>query len=239
MIRVAIVDDEAAARAILGEYISELEGFEIVSESANGFEAVKSVNETRPDLLLLDIQMPKLNGFEVLELLDWKPKIVFVTAYDEYALKAFEVHAVDYLLKPFSRERLREVLEHAASVVDPDRVVAVTRDAREKPLQRVLVKDGAKIEVIPVQKIDYIEAQDDYVSIIAAGKKRRKQQTIGELEQLLDRGRFVRIHRSYIVNVDRLSKVDLYAKDSHVAVLSDGTKLPISRSGYARLRELL
>ncbi|HEY5610899.1 MAG TPA: LytTR family DNA-binding domain-containing protein, partial [Thermoanaerobaculia bacterium] len=230
--------------SILREYLVDLEGFEIVDECANGFDAVKSVNEKRPDLLLLDIQMPKLDGFEVLELLDWKPKIVFVTAYDEYALKAFEVHAVDYLLKPFSRERLREVLTHASSFVErewPDRITGLTQSAREhaKPLQRVLVRDGAEIEVIPVQKIDYIEAQDDYVAIAAMGKKRRKQQTIGDLERLLDPQRFVRIHRSYIVNIDRLSKVDLYAKDSHVAILTDGTKLPISRSGYARLRELL
>ncbi|MBV9496202.1 MAG: response regulator [Acidobacteria bacterium] len=240
--RTVIVDDESLGRALLREYLGAEEDVEIVAECANGFEAVKAVAEHDPDLLLLDIQMPKLDGFEVLELLDRSPIVVFVTAHDEYALRAFEVHALDYLLKPFSEERLRAVLERVRRQLGHERtpVAGLAATLRQKPLQRIaLRKDDGSIQVVPVARVDYIEAADDAVVIVTAGQKLRKQQTLGDLERELEADRFVRIHRSYILNIERIEKVELYAKDSRVAILRDGTRLPVSRSGYARLKELL
>lgn len=243
-ITVAIVDDEAPARAIVREYLGAHPRFEVVAECANGFEAVKAVSEHRPQLLFLDIQMPKLDGFEVLELLDSKPKVIFVTAYDQYALRAFEVHAIDYLLKPFTEERFAEVLGHAEELIRQSKsqpLATLSGDAARarKPLQRIVCRSAGNIEVVPVHRIDYIEAQDDYVHVFSKGQKSAKQQTLGELEELLDASRFVRVHRSYILNLESLARVEPYAKDSRVAILKDGTRIPISRTGYDRLRELL
>ena len=243
-LRVAIVDDEALARQVLREYLSRHADVEIVAECTNGFEAVKAVADDRPDLLLLDIQMPRLDGFEVLELIGRETPVIFVTAYDEYALKAFDVHAVDYLLKPFSAERLSEALARARERIGRGErlpVDALTAAARPRqgPITRVLIRDGAQVHVLPVGRIDYVEAQDDYVCFRAEGRQYLKDQTLAHLETQLDPARFVRIHRSYILNIERLARVELYAKDSRVAILRDGTKLPISRSGYGRLSELL
>ncbi len=243
-IAAVIVDDEELARAILHEYLAAHPGIEIVAECSNGFEAVKAVSELAPDLLFLDIQMPKLSGFEVLELIGPGPAVIFVTAYDQYALRAFEVHAVDYLLKPFTPERLAEALERARQRMERNEaspVPALVKQARAsaRPVERVLVKDGSRVHVIPVEKIDYIEAQDDYVGIKAGGKEYLKQDTMAELESLLPPERFIRIHRSYILNIDRLMRLEPYAKDSRVAILADGTQLPVSRAGYARLKPLL
>lgn len=239
-----IVDDEDLARSVVREYLSQYRDIEILAECANGFEAVKVVSETRPDLLFLDIQMPKLNGFEVLELIGTDIGVIFVTAYDEYALRAFDVHAVDYLLKPFSADRFAEALEHARFHLKAGRqapfsdLIAESRK-RHKPLQRVLIRDGSRVHVLPVEKIDYVEAQDDYVCFKAGGREYLKQEVMADLETLLDPTRFIRIHRSYILNIERLAKLELYAKDSHVAILTDGAQLPVSRSGYARLKPLL
>jgi two-component system LytT family response regulator len=239
-IRVMIVDDEAPARAVLAEYLADYPQFAVVAECANGYEAVKTYAERQPELLFLDIQMPKLDGFEVLELLDPKPKVVFVTAYDEYALRAFEVHAIDYLLKPFSAARFAEVAAHAEQMVRRDEPQAVgALGATRGPLQRIAFRDGGTIDVVPVQRIDYIEAQDDYVHVYVKGRKYVKQQTLTELEQLLDPVRFMRIHRSYIVNLESLQKVEPYAKDSRVVVLREGTRIPVSRAGFERLKEIL
>ena len=243
-LRVAIVDDEALARQVLREYLSRHADVEIVAECANGFEAVKAVADDRPDLLLLDIQMPRLDGFEVLELIGRETPVIFVTAYDEYALKAFEVHAVDYLLKPFSADRLSEALARArgrigrGERIPVDALTAAARP-RQGPLSRVLIRDGAQVHVLPVARIDYIEAQDDYVCFRVEGRQYLKDQTLAHLQTELDPARFVRIHRSYILNIERLARVELYAKDSRVAILRDGTKLPISRAGYPRLSQLL
>jgi two-component system LytT family response regulator len=243
MIRVVVVDDEAPARELLREFVAADEECEIAAECANGFEAVKAVAQHDPDLLLLDIQMPKLDGFEVLELLDRSPIVVFVTAHDEHALRAFEVHALDYLLKPFSQERFRQVMERVKRAVarhDHQPVTGLAASLRARPLQRVVVRgeDGA-IQVAPVARLDYAEAADDAIMIVTGGVKLRKQQPIGELAAQLDPDRFVRIHRAYLVNIERIEKIELYAKDSRVAILRDGTRLPVSRSGYQRLRELL
>jgi two-component system LytT family response regulator len=239
MITVIIVDDEAPARAIVREYLSDYPQFVVAAECANGYEAVKAVSEHRPDLLFLDIQMPKLDGFEVLELLDTKPQVVFVTAYDEYAIRAFEVQAIDYLLKPFTAARFAEVVAHAQRRVGETSNVGSVITSIRKPLQRIAFRDGATIDVVPVQRIDYIEAQDDYVHVWSRGQRHIKQQPLGDLEALLDATRFIRVHRSYIVNLESLARVEPYAKDSRVALLKDGTRIPVSRAGYERLKGLL
>ena len=245
LLRVVIVDDEPLARTVVREYLKAHPGVEVVAECGNGFDAVKAVTELRPDLVFLDVQMPKLSGFEVLELLGRDVPVIFTTAYDQYALRAFEVHAVDYLLKPFSEERFAEALSRARArlqardpVPDLEALVAEGRP-RQGPVERVLIRDGAQVHVLPVEKIDYIEAQDDYVCFKSEGKQYLKDQTMTALEATLDPRRFVRIHRSYLLNIERIARVELYAKDSRVAVLRDGMRLPVSRAGYARLSKLL
>lgn len=242
-IRAVVVDDEELARAVLRELVAAHPDIEIVAECANGFEAVKAVNECKPNLVFLDIQMPKLDGFEVLELIGNELSIIFVTAYDQYALRAFEVHAVDYLLKPFGAERFEDALTRARQrMAAHQHIPAELASAARAPGQhadRIVLRDGSDVHIIPVAKLDYAEAQDDYVALASEGKKRLKQQTISSLEQSLDPARFLRIHRSYILNLERLKKLEPYGKDTHVAILTDGTRLPVSRSGYARLRAIL
>jgi len=243
-LRTVVVDDEDLARSVVREYLSSHEDVEIVADCSNGFEAVKAITELKPDLLFLDVQMPKLDGFEVLELVDQPPAVIFVTAYDQYAVKAFEVHAVDYLLKPFGKERFDEALAHARQKIarrESAPLTDVVNAARPKdlPLDRLLVRDGSKVHVIAVEKLDYVEAQDDYVALNSGGKAHLKQQRLSDLEGQLDPKRFVRIHRSYILNVDRLARIELYAKDSRMAILKDGTKLPVSRAGYEKLKKLM
>ncbi len=242
-LKAIIVDDEELARQLLHEYLSAAQGIDIIAECANGFEAVKAVSEHKPDLVFLDVQMPKLDGFEVLELIDREVAVIFVTAYDQYAMKAFDAHAVDYLLKPFSQDRLEKALERARQRLGQKLPPAteLAREARppQQHLHRIVVKDGARVHIIPVEALDYAEAQDDYVALHSQRKSYLKQQTISSLEAGLDPDRFVRIHRSVIVNLERIAKIEPYAKDSRIAVLSDGTQLPVSRAGYDRLRALL
>ena len=241
--RAVIVDDEELARRVLRELLRAHNEVEVVAECPNGFEAVKAVAELKPDLLFLDVQMPKLDGFEVLELIVEGPAVIFVTAYDQYALRAFEAHAVDYLLKPFGADRLKVALERtkerlSGKLPPPAELAAAARPPAQY-LERIVVKDGSRVHIIPVSKLDYAEAQDDYVALAVEGKKHLKQQTLSNLEKALDPERFLRIHRSYIVNLDRLGKVEPYGKDTHVVILTTGAQLPVSRSGYARLREIL
>jgi len=245
-VRVLIVDDEMLARSILSEHLRQIADVEIVGEAANGFEAVKLVEQLAPDLVFLDIQMPKLSGFEVLELLGERaPAVIFTTAYDEYALRAFEVHAVDYLLKPVEPSRLVAALERArerlrAKLSVPSAAeLALAARPPGRSLERVLIRHEGWIYVLPVDRIDFIEAQDDYLCFVTGGKRLRKQQTMSEIETQLDPTRFVRIHRSFLVNVERLARIDLYGKDSWLAILADGTKLPMSRAGHARLKALI
>jgi two-component system LytT family response regulator len=243
-LRIAVVDDEPLARAVLCEFLAAEPNVDVVAQCANGFEAVKAVSELAPDLLLLDVQMPKLDGFEVLDLVGRDVTVVFTTAYDQYALRAFEVHAVDYLLKPISAERLSEALarvrdrlgrgERAAS---PGAMAAAK--PREGYAHRVLVRDGPRVHVIPVDKIDYVQAQDDYVCFRSEGKDYLKEQTLAETETSLNPAMFVRIHRSYLLNVARLVRVDQDERENRVAVLTDGRRLPVSRAGYTRLNSLL
>lgn len=257
--RAVIVDDEELARQVLREFLTAHPDIEIAAECANGFEAVKSVAELKPDLVFLDVQMPKLDGFEVLELIGTGTgtgaAVVFVTAHDNYAIRAFEVHAVDYLLKPFGCDRFEAALTRAKQRLiggastspsplaaqpapSPSELAAAARPPAQY-LDRIPVRDGTRVFIIPIAKLDYAEAQDDYIALCSEGKKHLKQQTISSLESALDPSRFLRIHRSYIVNLERVARIEPYGKDSHVAVLHQGTQLPVSRAGYARLREFL
>jgi two-component system LytT family response regulator len=244
VIQVLIVDDEAPARALLREMLAAEPDVVILGEAATGLEAVKAAGELKPQVIFLDIEMPKLDGFEVLELLDPAIAVVFVTAYDSHALRAFEVHAVDYVLKPYRAERLREALERARARVgarerpDPAALARSARPAGEYA-RRVVVKDGGRIQVIPVDRLDYAQAQDDYVALRSEGKTYLKTQTLGSLEASLDPSLFVRVHRSYLVRIDRIRALEPYGKNDHVAILADATRVPVSREGYARLKELL
>ncbi len=240
-LRAVIVDDEELARGFLRELLEAHPEIEIAAECANGFEAVKAIAETSPDLVFLDVQMPKLDGFEVLELIDPGPAVIFVTAYDEYALRAFDAHAADYLLKPFASERFEKALERAKARLGepgPGADLAAARPPEQRP-ERIVVKDGTKVHVIPLERLDYVEAQDDYVALASGGRKYLKQQPIGSLEEILDPARFVRIHRSAIVNLERVARIEPYGKESRLAILADGTRLPVSRAGYARLLEAM
>ena len=238
-----IVDDEDLARHVVRELLSSHPEIEILAECANGFEAVKAFAEQKPDLIFLDVQMPKLTGFDVLELVGEDVSVIFTTAYDQYAMRAFEVHAVDYLLKPIGKERFEEALARAkrrlGEKMPPAQKLAESARPPQQFLERIVVKDGTRVTLIPIGKLDYAEAQDDYVALASQGKKHLKQQTIASLEACLDPNCFVRVHRSYIVNLERVVRIEPYGKDSRLAILADGARLPVSRSGYARLQSLL
>ena len=242
-LRTLVVDDEELARQVMRELLRTHPEIEVIAECKNGLEAVKAVAEHKPDLLFLDVQMPKLTGFDVLELIGAEVPVIFVTAYDEYAMKAFEVHAVDYLLKPVGKERLAAALQRVRTRSPEKPPVPAELSVAARPAgqfaERLVVKDGTRVTLIPVTRLDYAEAQDDYLALASEGKKHLKQQTIASLEAALDPRQFVRIHRSYVVNLERVTRIEPYGKDSRVAVLSTGVRLPVSRAGYARLQALL
>jgi two-component system LytT family response regulator len=250
LLKAVIADDEELARGIMREYIDRSgaanePGIEIVAECANGFEAVKACVDWKPDVLFLDIQMPKLDGFEVLELIEPEVAVVFVTAFDQYAMRAFDAEAVDYLLKPFGVERFKTALEKVRRRVGevrpaalPEALKAVARPAGTF-LERIVVKDGARVHVIPAGKLDYAEAQDDYVALRSDGRSWLKQQTIASLEAALDPKRFIRLHRSYLVNVERITRIEPNTKDTWLAVLAEGSKIPVSRGGYTKFNALI
>lgn len=242
-INAIIVDDEQLARQYLREMLRAHPNVTVSAECKNGFEAVKAVAEHNPDLIFLDIQMPKLDGFEVLELIDRDDiAVVFATAYDQYALKAFDSHAVDYLLKPFSGERLAKAIEKVTQNRGrplPDLADMKSPESKLETLTRIVVKDGSRIEMIPVDDVDYVLAEDDYIDIHHNGKSILKHQTLTSLEQSLDGDKFVRIHRSSIVNIERVERIELLAKDKYIAILKDRTELRISRSGHKRLKEVI
>ncbi len=243
--RIVIADDEDLARSVLREYLEKQPGMEIVAECTNGFEAVKAVAEYKPDVLFLDVQMPKLDGFEVLELIDRQVAVVFVTAFDQYAMRAFDAAAVDYLLKPFGEGRFRAALEKIERRTGEMRPAELSTELKNavRPageyLERIVVKDGARVHVIPAGKLDYAEAQDDYVALRSEGKTWLKQQTIASLESALHPKRFVRVHRGYLVNIERITRIEPNTKDTWIAVLADGTRISVSRGGYARFNSLI
>lgn len=243
-IRTIIVEDELLARNLLKSFLEDNENIELIAECENGFEGVKMVNELKPDLIFLDIQMPKITGFEMLELLDHKPEIIFSTAYDQYALKAFDYNAADYLLKPYSKERLKEAVDKVAErITSGNRKTDLANRLNEYPrdefLDRIVVKDRHKINIIPVDQIRYIESMDDYVMIYTKEGRHIKQKTMKYLEDSLNPQEFVRIHRSYIVKVTEIKEIQQYEKESYLVIMADKTKLKVSKSGYKRLKEVL
>ncbi|BAV08057.1 two component transcriptional regulator, LytTR family [Filimonas lacunae] len=252
MIKALVIDDEPLARSIVKEYLQAWPEFTIAQECGDGFEGIKAITAHTPDIIFLDIQMPKINGFEMLELVEKAPAIIFTTAFDEYAIKAFETHAVDYLLKPFSQERFDKAIQkwlntraNAANTpavnTSADNTQALLDTAAQGPANqhRVVVKEGSKIKIIPVPSIQYIEAADDYVKIHTADGCYLKNKTMAHFEQLLGVQQFVRIHRSYIINIQLITRIDPYEKDSHLVILQTGMRLPVSKSGYSRLKEVL
>lgn len=261
--KVLIVDDESLARDLVRNYLEGVTGIEIAGECSNGFEALKAVQDLRPDLLLLDIQMPKIDGFELLEVLDPCPEIIFCTAYDQYAIKAFELNAVDYLLKPFSKERLLQAMDKARLRIgtpsqdsgtpsqntgtpsqdsgNPSQEILTDLqkhlDNTPRILERVVTRLGTKLTVIPVDRIHYLEAADDYVMIHSDLGGHLKEKTMKYFETHLPHDRFIRIHRSFIVNISEIKSLELYSKDSYLAILKNGEKLKVSAEGYKRLRQ--
>lgn len=244
IIKAIIIDDESPARELIRAYLKESSDVIIIDECVNGFEGAKAVNDKKPDLIFLDIQMPKVNGFEMLELLDHQPEIIFSTAFDQYALKAFEIHAADYLLKPYSEERFYEALATAKDRIQKSEkslpLRRISESARpENSMQRIVVKNGNQIDVVSINDVEYFEAQDDYVMIYGSGKKMLKQQTMKFFEASLPSDKFVRIHRSFLINVQYLVKIEKYTKDTHLAFLESGAELSVSASGYTRLKEIM
>lgn len=244
-IKTIIIDDEKLARDIIKKYLEKYNDIQIAAECSNGFEALKQINELKPDIIFLDIQMPKISGFEMLELLDEPPIIIFTTAYDNYAIKAFEVSAIDYLLKPFSEERFDDALKKALDMLknkehSSKKLESLSRtlDERKEYLERIVVKQNQKITIIPVDEIKYIEAQDDYVMLHTEKGNFLKEKTMRFYEENLDPKNFIRIHRSYIVKISSIKQIDLFEKDSHNIILIDGTHLPVSKSGYQKIKEL-
>ena len=239
-LRILIVDDEPLARGLIREYLAKHPDLDIVGESEHGLQAVNDITELAPDLIFLDIQMPKLNGLEVLELTGRRTGVIFTTADDQHALKAFDLHAVDYLLKPFSQQRFDDALaraRQAVAQVQPG-VQNLLADASQRPT-RILIRDRNQVHVIAVEKIEYVQAQDDYISIHSAGRDYLKTQSLAELATQLDPAQFVRVHRSYLLNLEFLQSLERATKDNSVAVLRNGQHIPVSRSGYERLGGLI
>ncbi|HLT73918.1 MAG TPA: LytTR family transcriptional regulator DNA-binding domain-containing protein [Ohtaekwangia sp.] len=242
MINTILIDDEPLARTITREYLQSYPDISIVAECNDGFEGVKAITQYKPDLIFLDIQMPKINGFEMLELLDPCPAVIFTTAFDEYAIKAFEAHAIDYLLKPYSKERFDKAMQkwfaqrHQAEPV----VKTLIEDVRQpEEKHRIVVRESGNIRIIPVHEINYLEAYDDYVKIHTQKEMFLKKKTMSFYENTLDAEQFIRIHRSYIIQLAQITRIEPLEKDSHVVLLKSGVRLPLSKSGYARLRKVL
>ena len=243
-LRTIIVEDEELARSLLKSFLKEIDTIELIAECENGFEGVKAINELKPDLVFLDIQMPKITGFEMLELLEHKPQIIFATAYDQYALKAFEYNAADYLLKPYSKHRLTEAVEKVTERIQNEGKISdvaekISNFPREEFLDRVVVKDRHKIHIAPVDNIRYIESMDDYVMIYTTEGRWMKQKTMKYFEGALNPKDFVRIHRSYIVKVEEINEIQQYEKESYIVILHDKTKLKVSKTGYKNLKAIL
>jgi len=243
-LKAIIIDDEELARSLIRNYLKELPGIQILAECENGFEGIKAITELKPDIVFLDIQMPKLNGFEMLELLDNPPEIVFITAHNEFAIRAFEMNAVDYLLKPYSRDRLVTAVQKAAERIrtgkrEPEKITGLVRQPLAETLERIVVRSGSRIKVIPVDKITRFEAQDDYVMLHTDEGHHMKQGTMKYFEDHLDPSKFIRIHRSHIVRIDQVTQLEPYSKENYILKLKNGTSLKVSRSGLKSLKDKL
>jgi len=241
MMKVIIIDDEPLARSIVKEYLQYYTDVELIAECNDGFEGIKAIQQSQPDLIFLDIQMPRINGFEMLELIEDPPGVIFTTAFDEFAIKAFESNAVDYLLKPFSKERFEKAIQKYRQHQSTQPTNNIIETAAQSPLQqnRVVVKDGSRIKIILVNQIHYLEAADDYIKIVTAEGTFLKKRTMNFFEQSLSIYHFVRVHRSYIVNTQLITRIDAYEKDSHLLLLTTGAKIPVSKAGYVKLKEVL
>ncbi|MBS1731217.1 MAG: LytTR family transcriptional regulator DNA-binding domain-containing protein [Bacteroidetes bacterium] len=240
MMKVLIIDDEPLARNVIKEYLKPYKDLEVVGECNDGFEGIKAIQEFQPDLIFLDIQMPRINGFEMLELVENKPRVIFTTAYEEYAIKAFDLHAIDYLLKPFDKNRFDKAIEKTrqqqSSAEKETFLQSIHLPAQ---MHRIVVKDGNKIRIIPLSQIFYIEAADDYVKIFTQSESFLKKQTMAYFEENLQQNQFARVHRSYLVNTQTVTRIDPYEKDGHLVLLTNGKKIPVSKSGYKKLKEML
>jgi two-component system LytT family response regulator len=244
MSKVIIIDDEPLARSIVKEFLQKHPQLEVMQECNDGFDGLKAIQLHQPDLIFLDIQMPKITGFEMLELIEQPPSVIFTTAFDEYAIKAFEAHAIDYLLKPFNQERFDKAIskwneQRPTSTEKATQNLLESASLSPSQSQRIVVKNGNKIKIIPVHDVQYLEAADDYVKIHTQEGYFLKNKTMNHFEQSLDGQQFVRSHRSYIVNVQQITRIDPYEKDNHVAILRSGAKVPVSRSGYGKLKDVL
>ena len=245
-IRILIIDDETPARELVKHYLKEVESVEVIAECADGFSGLKSISAMKPDLVFLDIQMPRLTGIELVEVLTEKPEIIFTTAYDQYAIRAFELNAVDYLMKPFEKRRFLEAVKKAINKIrsgqgnnQPANQLLVKKPEPVSSVNRIVVRKANSINIIPVDNIRYVEAEDDYVMIFHSEGKALKQQTMKYYEDNLPKADFVRIHRSYIVKVEEIKRIEPYGKDNHIAILHSGDKLPVSRAGFKHLKEEL
>ncbi|MFN8242222.1 MAG: LytTR family transcriptional regulator DNA-binding domain-containing protein [Bacteroidales bacterium] len=245
-IRTVVVDDETPAREILKFYLKDYPELEIVAECSDGFSGLKTITELKPDLVFLDIQMPRLTGFEMIEVMTEKPVVIFATAYDQYAIRAFELNAIDYLLKPYPKERLRSAVTKAIEKIrtrveeeKPAFQLLEKLPKQNSPINRIVARKGNAINIIPVEQIRYVQAEDDYVMIYHNEGKSLKQQTMRFYEDNLPKENFVRIHRSYIVKIAEIKKLEPYTKDNYIAILNTGEKLPVSRTGYKTLKEEL
>lgn len=242
MIKTILIDDEPLARSIVLEYLQAYPEINVVQECNDGFEGVKAIAQHKPDLIFLDIQMPKINGFEMLELLEQPPSVIFTTAFDEFAIKAFESHAIDYLLKPFSKERFDKGIQkwlHQHKAAEAPKTL-LTEDVRQpEERNRIVVREGSNIRIVPVHDVHYIEAYDDYVKIFTQKEMFMKKKTMSFYEKSLDESQFVRVHRSYLLNLQQLTKIEPLEKDTYLALLKSGAKVPLSKSGYAKLKMVL
>ena len=241
-----VIDDEPLARMVVLEYLQAFKDqIEVMQECNDGFEGLKAIHQYQPDLIFLDVQMPKINGFEMLELVENQPSVIFTTAFDEYAIKAFEAHAVDYLLKPFSKDRFNKAVEKYLAQVPAPKQNKQTEELLEavsqSPAQheRIVVKTGTKVKIIPVSDVIYLQADDDYVSVFTQDGSYLKNKTMNFFEQTLDPRYFVRVHRSYMVAIQQITRIDPYEKDSHLAILKSGAKIPVSKTGYVKLKQVL
>lgn len=241
MIKVIIIDDEPLARSIVKKYLSSIPEMEILEECNDGFEGAKAISQHKPDLIFLDIQMPKINGFEMLEIIDHSPSVIFTTAFDEFAIRAFEKNAIDYLLKPFSKERFEQSIQKFNSLgkKSETKTQELLQETSLYPEQnnRIVVRTGTKVKIIPVHEIEFMEADDDFVKIVTAEGSFLKNKTLTFYENTLNPKQFIRVHRSHMVNADQVTKIEKYSKDSHLVILRNGQKIPVSKSGYVKLKE--